>query len=89
MAKKYATSITVTAERDILGIRSYITRDKPRAADNWVAKIEERISKLDTYPFRCEVVPESSDLGVEYRHALLGNYRIIFRVEERRSLCCE
>lgn len=61
MAKKYATSITATAERDIVGIHAYIARDKPRAADKWVVKIEERIGKLDAYPLRCEVIPESSD----------------------------
>lgn len=37
-------------------------------------------------PRRHEVIPEADELGVEYRHIILGNYRTIYRVDERRVI---
>ncbi len=37
-------------------------------------------------PKRHEVIPEARELGVEYRHALIGKYRTIYRIEGQRVL---
>ncbi len=87
MAKrKYVVEITATAQRDIESNRSYIAQDKPQAAERWVAKIEKRILRLDRFPERYEVIPEAAELGIEYRHAIEGNYRIIYRIEGLRVI---
>jgi plasmid stabilization system protein ParE len=41
-----------------------------------------RIRSLKSLPHRHEVVPESQELGVEYRHIISGNYRTIYRIED-------
>jgi plasmid stabilization system protein ParE len=37
-------------------------------------------------PYRHEVIPESEDLGIDYRQLLLGNYRTIYRIENERVI---
>ena len=87
MAKrKYVVDITATAQRDIQANHDYIGGDKPKAADRWVAKIEKRIYALERFPERHEVIPEAAELGIEYRHAIEGNYRIIYRIEAMRVI---
>ena len=78
--KKYRVEITRSAERDILEIRDYISIDNPKAAMKWIAEIERQIGTLEKMPIRCPVIPESRDLGIDYRHLIYGNYRTIFRV---------
>ncbi|HZL90298.1 MAG TPA: type II toxin-antitoxin system RelE/ParE family toxin [Pirellulaceae bacterium] len=87
MAKrKHVVEITATAQRDIRYNRDYIAEDNPQAAERWVRKIEQRILKLETFPKRYEVIPEAVEFGVEYRHAIEGNYRIIYRIEGLRVI---
>jgi plasmid stabilization system protein ParE len=82
--RKYVVDITATAQRDIQYNHDYIARDKPQAADRWARLIEKRIMQLETFPEKFEVIPQAADLGVEYRHAIEGNYRIIYRIEGAR-----
>ena len=35
---------------------------------------------------RCPVIPESRELGKEYRHIIYGNYRTIFRIDGTRVI---
>jgi toxin ParE1/3/4 len=39
---------------------------------------------LRSLPHRCEVIPEAEELGLEHRHLIYGNYRMIYRVEGKR-----
>jgi len=78
--KKYRVDITETAKRDLLEIRDYIARDKPAAAERWVAGIKKKILALKQMPLRHEVIPEAATIGIEYRHTLIGAYRAIYRV---------
>jgi len=63
-------------------LHDYIARDNPLAALRWRRKILRLMGSLRQMPFRWEIVPEDLAIDQEYRHALLGNYRVIFRVED-------
>jgi plasmid stabilization system protein ParE len=84
--KKYRVDLTQTAEADISGIYSAIRADNPVAAERWLAGVRKTARRLETYPFAFEVMPESAGWGVDYRHKLYGNYRIIYRVEGNRVI---
>jgi plasmid stabilization system protein ParE len=79
--KRYRVEITRTAERDLLGIYDYIERDSRQRALKWFREIERQIRTLSRSPKRCPVIPESEEIGREYRHLIYGSYRTIFRVE--------
>jgi plasmid stabilization system protein ParE len=79
--KRYRVEITISAERDALGIFDYIERESPRRALNWLSELERQIGTLSQTPLRCAVIPEAHELGVQYRHLIWGKYRTIFRVE--------
>jgi plasmid stabilization system protein ParE len=79
---KYNVKITKNAECDLEKIYAYISKDSPDNAVNFICKIEEKIHTLEEFPGRCPVIPESEFLGIEYRHIIIGNYRIIFKNEK-------
>ena len=56
-------------------------RDNPVAAVKWIEEIEHQIDSLETFPERCPIIPETRELGREYRHLIFGNYRTIFRIQ--------
>jgi len=64
----------------------YIAADNQTAALNLIKEIERQVDSLETFPLRCPVIPESFELGVEYRHILYGHYRTIFKVESSRVI---
>ncbi|MEX2174839.1 MAG: type II toxin-antitoxin system RelE/ParE family toxin [Pirellulaceae bacterium] len=84
MPKKFQVDITASAEADVRLIHAHIASDNLKAADRWAGQIERMMLRLETLPFGHEVIPEAADLGVEYRHKLFGNYRIIYRVMGQR-----
>ena len=81
-AQKYRVEITRTAEADITAAFRYIASDNQMAALKWIAEIERQIVSLEQFPLRCPVIPESRELGKEYRHLIYGDYRTIFRVDD-------
>lgn len=84
---KFRVEITETAQSDIWGIFQYIAADSQTAATNLIKEIERQIDSLEIFPLiRCPVIPESFELGVEYRHIIYGNYRTIFKVENSRVI---
>jgi len=72
-AQRYRVEITKTAESDIREIFQYITTDHETAAKK-------------QFPMRCPVIPESRELGKEYRHIIYDNYRTIFRIDDARVI---
>lgn len=84
--QKYRVEITEIAESDIMDIIRYIALDNRVAANNLVSEIEKQIDSLEIFPLRCPIIPESPDLGKEYRHIIYGNYRTIFRIEGARVI---
>jgi toxin ParE1/3/4 len=83
---KYRVEITNVAELDILQIFQYVASDNQTAAIKLVSEIERQIDSLEQFPLRCPVIPESRELGREYRHIIYGNYRTIFRIDESRVI---
>lgn len=84
--QKYRVEITQTAGSDIKDIYQYIASDSNTAATKLVIEIERQIDSLEKFPLRCPVIPESRELGKEYRHIIYGNYRTIFRIEGARVI---
>ena len=83
---KYRVEITNVAELDILQTFQYVASDNQTAAMKLVNEIERQIDSLQQFPLRCPIVPESRELGREYRHIIHGNYRTIFRIDESRVI---
>ena len=81
MIKSYNVYITESAEQDVLDIWNYICDESRSRAIKFVAQLEAKIAKLKKYPLRCPVIKESEFLGLEYRHLVIGNYRIIFKID--------
>jgi len=79
--RKYQVEITRAAERDITSIFEYIHYNNPAAAMRWVEEVECQITSLEKFPKRCPHIPETKELGQEYRHLIYGDYRTIFRFQ--------
>jgi toxin ParE1/3/4 len=78
--------MTPEAVTDLGTLHAYISRDAPRTADRWAQGLRRHVRSLGTFPERYEVVPEFADLPDNYRQFLYGNYRVIYRVEQKRVL---
>lgn len=63
-------------------IAEYIAMDNPGAAENWVNTVFRKIEGLKDFPESGRIVPETDNKSI--RELLYGNYRIIYRVEEKR-----
>jgi plasmid stabilization system protein ParE len=63
-------------------IAEYIARDNPEAAKRWVDTIFEKVASLKSHPESCRVLPEINNRAIQ--ELLYGNYRIVYRVEEKR-----
>jgi plasmid stabilization system protein ParE len=83
---RFAVDLTASAERDVAEIFDFIAREAPGAARAWLDRFERCVGLLERIPRRASAIPEAEDLGVRYRHLLLGVYRVIFRIEGRRVL---
>jgi addiction module RelE/StbE family toxin len=63
-------------------IANYIAKDKPTVAENWVDKIFSKVESLASSPKSGRIVPEINK--DQYREIIYGNYRILYRIEEKR-----
>ena len=63
-------------------IAEYIARDNYKAAKSWVDTVFERVARLKTHPESGRVVPEINNRAI--RELIYGNYRLIYRLEEKR-----
>jgi toxin ParE1/3/4 len=63
-------------------IAGYIAHDNPVAAESWVETIFQKVEGLKAFPENGRVVPETNNRTI--RELLYGNYRIIYRLEEKR-----
>ena len=82
MTTIYKVNITKTAEIDIEEIWQYISNDSIPNAKKFIHAVEGKIQTLEKFPQRCPIIPESELLGLEYRHLIIENYRIIFKLEK-------
>lgn len=68
------------ALEDLERLLNYIATDAPVAATRFAQRVIKRIEQLADHPESGNYVPEDDTLG--YRQLLLGNYRIIYRVDK-------
>ena len=86
MRARYKVDITHAAEGDLREIFAYISHDDTAAAARWTDEIERQIVSLESFPMRCPVIPESQELGREYRHLVSGNYRTLFKIAGKKVI---
>jgi plasmid stabilization system protein ParE len=65
-----------------LEIAGYIVQDNPDAAESWISTVFEKVEHLKKFPESGRVVPETDNMTI--RELIYSNYRIIYRVEEKR-----
>lgn len=63
-------------------IASYISYDKPGAAQNWIDSIFNAVKRLGRFPKSGRLVPEIDRPNI--REMILGSYRIVYRIEKKR-----
>jgi plasmid stabilization system protein ParE len=68
------------ARLDLLEIGDFIARDKPQAAERWVAKILNAIERTAAFPASGRIVPEIDRSDI--REVILENYRIVYQLGE-------
>lgn len=62
-------------------IAKYIASDNPVAAQRWVHKMFSLVEGLSEFPERGRLVPELNNRMI--REIISGNYRIIYKFENR------
>lgn len=81
----YEVFFTRFAEDDLGEILDfYLTKNRPFAV-KLLETVEARVSELSSYPERGRVIPELERKSiVDYREIVEGNYRILYKVEDRK-----
>ena len=83
---RYRILLAPRALTDVDGIYYHIARDAPRAAELWVERVLDAVEGLSTFPSRCARAPEAAVLRVGLRQQWVGDYRVLFVVDEERRL---
>jgi plasmid stabilization system protein ParE len=82
----YRVELTRRAERDLHRLFQQIDAAESGQAQAWFIALEAAILSLEENPTRCPSTPEDDKL----RHLLHGHgrniYRVIYRIDERRTL---
>jgi len=83
---RYTVLLTAGAERDLEEIHSYLfERESQAAADELLDSLSKLVTNLARLPNRGSHPKELLALGIQqYRQAILGPYRIIYRVADDR-----
>ena len=63
-------------------IAEYIAQDNPVAAEDWVNAVFTHVDRLKSFPESGRIVPEINNYF--FRELMYGNFRIIYRIEEKR-----
>jgi plasmid stabilization system protein ParE len=63
-------------------IAEYIARDNPTAAEDWTDTVFGKVEHLKSFPESGRIVPEINNPRI--RALIYSNYRIIYRIEEKR-----
>jgi toxin ParE1/3/4 len=63
-------------------IADYIARDKPTAAGKWIDTIFSKVEQLRSFSELGRIVPEINEN--QFRELIFGNYRIIYRIENKQ-----
>jgi plasmid stabilization system protein ParE len=84
MKVNFRVEIAAPAEVDLRAIHDHIARDSKQRAGKWLRGALAAARSLRSLPERYEIIPEADTLDLDCRHLQFGNYRILYRVEERR-----
>jgi plasmid stabilization system protein ParE len=63
-------------------IADYIAQDKPIAAEKWINTVFSKVEQLKSSPKIGRIVPEIRNN--QFRELIYGNYRIIYRIEQKK-----
>ena len=80
MREKFRVKIARHAETDLDEIWAYIAADSVDSANRFILKLERRMKTLSWSPRRCPLILENELLGTQYRHLIVGKYRLVFRI---------
>ena len=85
--ESYSVKMFERARRDLSDIYHYIanTLQEPGIAMNMVDKIENAILSLDIMPHRCPTRKAGAYANKGYRQLFVGNYIVIFRIDEAQK----
>ncbi len=75
---------TIRALNDLHDIYEFIAKDSKRYAQIQIENIQNAVSNLLSFPLMGHEVPELPHL--QYREILVGNYRVVYRLEEDQDL---
>jgi toxin ParE1/3/4 len=73
---------TARAWRDLTAIFDWVAQDSVQAAVDLTDAILTGIERLSDFPERCPIALERSLSGRPLRNLIVGNFRIIFWVED-------
>lgn len=80
---KYAVIFQDTAIRSLETIYRTIAQDQPANAARYAARLRKACEGLKSFPKRCPLAYENGLGGLEIRHLIFDNYRIIFSVQDK------
>ncbi|MCA3262316.1 MAG: type II toxin-antitoxin system RelE/ParE family toxin [Telmatospirillum sp.] len=85
---RFAVLLTQSAARDVEAVYEYLCEsDSEASADKVVAALDVAIESLAKFPARGSPPKELLGVGmIEYRQILVGPYRVIYRVADRRVI---
>lgn len=63
-------------------IAEYIAQDSITVAENWIDTVFAKVEHLKLFPESGRIVPEINNLKI--KELIYGNYRIIYRIEEKQ-----
>lgn len=63
-------------------IALYIAEDNPAAAEKWIDEVFAKVEGLLDFPESGRILPEAGSKTI--REIIYGNYRLIYRLEEKR-----
>ena len=76
----YKIKWTIRALNDLHEIYSFIAKDSIQYAQIQIENIQNTASNLASFPLMGHSIPEFPHLP--YREILVGNYRVLYRLEE-------
>ncbi|MFQ5864757.1 MAG: type II toxin-antitoxin system RelE/ParE family toxin [bacterium] len=71
------------AKADLAEYVEFISNDKPQAAREWAASIQQSVLKLSDFPQIGRTVPEYADETI--REIIKGQYRIVYKIDDKRD----
>jgi mRNA-degrading endonuclease RelE of RelBE toxin-antitoxin system len=85
---KYHVELADRAIRDLELLYLEKNAAESQAAARWFNRLEQAVSELEEYPFRCPAAPESRKVKRKLWHLLYGKkahvYRVIYEIDEQQ-----